>query len=148
MTDAPGFTLFEQEIDDAVVHIPVVEHLYSAVTYGVQQVIVDVIGLQVFKRLLVHGDRVFARIVAEVRELGGNVILVSRMPFQGDTRRFLRPSLYVYRGGVEIVYAVCEGMVNQFVYSFLVNHVALPVFRGDGGPAHAAISEKGYFIVA
>ena len=97
VADPAGFTFLDQIIEHAVLDIAGTEGFDTAVSDRVQQIIVDIIGLQVLERLLVHGNGVLARPVLEVRQLRSDEELLTRMALQGNTGRLLRPALHIYR---------------------------------------------------
>ena len=138
----PLVALPEQEIQHAVVHETPVEQLHASPSDGVEQVIVDVVNLQVGERTAVHGRHVLTGQVGVGRHLRGYEIPLPRMALQGRPRNFLRPALAVHRGGVEIVYAVGDGVVNEPVYRLLVNRVSVFGRLRPGRPPHAAVAQQ------
>ena len=66
ITDTSGFTFFNQVIQHSVVDITSTEGFNTTISNRVQQIIINIIGLQVLERLLVHGNRILACPVLEV----------------------------------------------------------------------------------
>ena len=142
VADAAGFTLLYEEVQHAVVDVSLVEVLHGLAD-GVQQVIVDVVCLQVDERLAVHGHRTLAAWISEVGELGGDVVGVPGVAFEGYAGGVLGEAAQICRGGVEIVDTVLDGVIHQCVYHFLVNLLVLSLGSFFHRPAHAAVTEQG-----
>ena len=147
VADAAGLALLDKVVEHAVLDVTGPEGLDAAVADGVEQVVVDGIDLQILERLAIHGDGVLAGVVGEVRQLGGHEIFVARVTLEGDTGRLFRPALHVDGGGVEVVHAVGDGIVDQFVDRLLVYGAAGAVGRGNAGQPHHAVAEQRYPVV-
>ncbi len=157
VADDALLALLQQEVEDAVVVVAVAEHLHAvlAAADAVQQQVVDVIDLQLLEGVLEHLDGLLARPRGgrEVRQLGGDEVLVALVPRQGDAGGVLAASLAVSRGGVEVVDAVLDGLVNQLVDHLLVDRrgrfAAGSPFRGlvfDDGQAHHAVAQQRHLV--
>ena len=72
--------LREQEIHHSIILEPGFEAFRSASSEGMQQIVVDVVGLQVFERVLVELHRDAAVVAPEVGHLRGDEIFVPQMP--------------------------------------------------------------------
>ena len=94
VADASCPALFQQKLQNAVVHIARLKlfHAVVAHAYAVQQQVVDIVCLQLLQRVLVHGDGALPCPSAgrEIGQLGGDEILVARMPAQGNARGTFR----------------------------------------------------------
>ena len=115
VADAPCFALLHQKIEQIVVD----EALHEggkplADAYDVQQIVVDVVGLQFHKRIAIHFHRGVEHLLrrqpfarhAMVRHLGGYIIGVAGVALQRDSGCLFRQSAAIRRSGVEIVDAV------------------------------------------
>ena len=94
------------------------------------------VHLQVLEGLPIHGYRVLAGMVGEVRQLGGDQEFFAGMTLQGDPGRFFRPALHVHGRRIEIVYSVSYGIVHQLVDRILVDPRS-PGRRAKGESASA-----------
>ena len=110
------------------------------------QIVVDVVGLEIDERLAVHGHRAFAAGVAEIGQLGGNIVGVPRVTLEGYAGGILREAAQVCRSRVEIVYTVFYGVVNQSIDHLLVYFLILSFGGMSHGPPHTAVSEQGYAV--
>ena len=92
-----------------------------------QQIVVDVIHLQLLHRVQVHLFRLLKRpeVVVEVGELRGYEILTALVATEGDTRTTLRLTLAIDRGGVEVVQAMLDGIVDLFIDHVLIELIAI-----------------------
>ena len=115
-----------------------------------EQHIVEIIDLQFFERIVVHRDRGLAApcVGREVRELGGDIILVTRIAAEGDPHSMFRTSFAIGGRRVEVVHAVLDGIVGQPVDHLLVDFVvALSCAAfGNGRQAHASVAEDGNLV--
>lgn len=122
--DTTGFPFFQQKVQHTVIHVASPE-IPDTAPDRMQQVVVYIIHLQILERLPVHSKRIFPAVIGKIGQLGGNEQLLPGVAFQGDAGRFLRPPLNIYRRGVEIVHAVSNGVIHQFVYGILVDKLLL-----------------------
>ena len=77
VADASRLALAQQELQYAVVDEALSEGAQAAAAaHRVQQVVVQVVDLQLFERVAVEGQRIFARGVREVRHLRGDAFSV------------------------------------------------------------------------
>ena len=105
MADASGLALLYEEIQHAVVDVSFTEVLHAA-AYGVQQVVVDVVRLQVDERLAVHFHGELPGWIGEIGQFCGNEVFVPWVPFEGCSGGVLGESAQICRSGVEIVDAM------------------------------------------
>ena len=76
----------------------------------------------------------------EVGQFGGEEELFTRVALQGDTRGALGHTLHICRGCIEVIHAVGNGVVYQFVDGFLVYLIPVSVSPFPGRPAHTAVA--------
>ena len=121
VTDATRFTLLEQVVQDAIVDETFVEGLNAlAPTEVMQQGVIQIVGLQLLQGVVIHLDRGIVNLLwgqalprqTLIGQLGSDEIALTRMTLQGDTRRFLRPSLQIDRGRVEVVHAMRQCIIH------------------------------------
>ena len=146
IADTARFPLSEQKVQHPVVDIAGAERVDSAVADRMQQIVVDIVHLQVLEGLPIHGYRVLAGMVGEVRQLGGDQEFFAGMTLQGDPGRFFRPALHVHGRRIEIVHSVSYGIVHQLVDRILVDHVPPAVGRRESRPAHTPVAEQRHAI--
>ena len=138
VADAARLALLHEEVHDAAVLEAVLEIL--AVTDGVQQVVVDVVGLEDLQRAAVHLHAVLEGGWPEHGQLGGQEPLLAGIAVQRLGRGPFAVAAQVDRGGVEIVDAMFDGEVHQAV-DFLLVDMVLTVLALDHRPAHAAVAQ-------
>ena len=111
-------------------------HLHNAV----QQVKINIIGIQLFQLRLKGGLYVLHRPAAlrrmQSRKLGGDEVCISRVDAQRLADDALAQSAAVHIGGVEVVHAVLVRVADQRDRLILVDGAA-GIDRNDGGQAHA-----------
>ena len=153
VADAPGFALLHQKIEQIIVDKALHESGKPlADAYDVQQIVVDVVGLQFHKRIAIHFHRGVEQLLrrqpfarhAMVRHLGGYIIGVAGVALQRDSGCLFRQSAAIRRSGVEIVDAVLYCVVNEVVDSLLVDDFAVVALFC--GPSHTAISENRHLL--
>ena len=145
--DPARFLFLAQEVDHAVLYVALLEGLLAAPSDGMEEVVVEIIGLELLEGVPVHPEGGLHRLVSEVGKLRRDEVLLPRMTTQGDARGFFRLPLQVGGGGVEVIDAVFDGIVHHLVHGFLVDDV-FPVGVLDHGPAHAAEAQEGYLVPA
>ena len=59
--------------------------------------------------------------LTKIRYLGCNIILVTRMTAQSYTGHPFTFPIAIHRSRIEIVHSMCDGIVHQSVYPFLVD---------------------------
>ena len=132
---ASGFPLFQQIVQQTVVEEALFQERHAVVRAdAVQKIIVDIVCLEFLERLVVHADGGIKQLLSFhgackmlVGHFGGNEIGIARMAAEGDSGSLFRKSPHVGRGGVEIVDAVGQCIVHQFVDRFLVYDFAFSV---------------------
>ena len=107
-----------------------------------EEVIIEIVGLQVLERVFIHLQGRFPGVVSEVGKLGRNIIGVPRIAAQGDARSPFRLATQVGGGGIVIIDSVGHGVVDHLVHGGLVDYV-IAFFVLDHRPPHAAVSEEG-----
>ena len=97
VADAARLALLHEIVDDAIVEIAALELFEAAHAYSMEQIIVDITGLQLPQRLMIHLDRCLPapRLLREVAQLSSDEVVFSRMALQRDARGLLRLSLTV-----------------------------------------------------
>ena len=70
------------------------------------------------------------------------------MSLQRYARGTLRHALDVHWRCVKEVDTMPNGVIHQFVHPVLVYDIPLSLWIGDCGPAHAAIAEQRYLVLA
>jgi len=150
VADASSIFLFDEPIQDAVVDEASVEQLVTVEVVGVaanavKQQVVDVVGLKLFQRVLKHGLGSLTTPCGrtEVRQLGGDVVRVARMPRKGDARRAFRKAFAIGRRCVKVVDAVFEGIVH-----LLVDHLLVDASIGVVAEGAAAFHRQAHHAVA
>ena len=138
VADAPRLALLDEEVHDAAVLEAAL--VVFQVADGVQQVVVDVVGLEDLQRAAVHPHAVVEAAGAEHRQFGGEQPLLARVAVERLRGGALAVAAQIDGGGVEVVDAVCEGEVHQAV-DFLLVDVVAAVLALDRRPAHAAVAE-------
>ena len=142
VTYASCTAFLQQKIQHSVVDVAGMKRGHSVIahTHTVQQQIVEVVCLQFLERITVHGDRCIAAPGGgrEVRQFRGYEIMVAGMACESCSCGTFRTSLTIGGGGIEIVHAVCQCMVDQSIDCFLIHRL---VTSGKGWPAHTAIAE-------
>ena len=135
-------TLFDEEVDHAVVDEACLERVEAALSHAVQQVVVDDIDAELHERPLIHGLRALCRpvVASEVRQLGGHHPLLARIAAQGYACGFLASSAVIDGCRVEIVDSAGDGIVDHAVDLVLVD-AAL-----TRGQAHHAEAEDGHLV--
>ena len=145
VADSAGLLFLEKEGNQAVVYVAFVEGILSAAADGMQEIVVEVGCLELLKGAFVHLYGCFGRRIPEVRELGGNVVALTGMPGESLSGGVLAETLEVCGRGVEVIDAVCDGVIHHLVYGGLVYDV-LAVRALYHGPAHAAESKQGHAV--
>ena len=140
--DPSGGAFALKELQHAVVDETRLEGLKTLSAERVEQVVVDVVDLQLLERLAVEGQRILARIVREVRHLGGDEVAVAGVALEGDARRAFGKALEVDRSRIEVVDAVGQRIVDQLVDRLLIDRVAVRRGGFEQRPAHAAVAEQ------
>ena len=97
IADSSRFTLLHQKIEHAVIDISSPEGLNTAIPDRMQQIIIDIIHLQILKRLTIHRNRILTGVIRKIRQLRCNLESIPGMTLQGNPGRFLRPTLYINR---------------------------------------------------
>ena len=122
VADAAFLALLHQEVEHAVVDESSAQGIESAAADAVQQVVVDVVGLQALQRLVVEPFRLLQapEALVLVRHLGGHEDFLAVVPAQGLAHQFLGASAHVHRRRVEIVDTVLDGIIDHAVHLLLV----------------------------
>ena len=145
LADAARLTFLEQEIHHAVFDIALAEGPDTAAADRVHQVVVEIIGLQLIERVVIHLLRCSGRSVSEIGKLRSDVIRVARIAAQRNARCFLRLALQVGGGRVIVIYTTSHSLVNQGIDTVLVDDVAA-VFVFLHLPAHTTVAEQGDLV--
>ena len=145
VTDAAGLALLHQVVHHAILHIAFLEFRHRA-TYGMQQIIVYIVRLQLLQRVLVHRDTCLMalRVWMEVRQLRGDEHFLAVVSLQGDTRALLRLSLTIDGRRVEVVDAMFDGIVHLTVNHVLVEVILVLCLRRQ---AHHAVSQQRHLVL-
>ena len=85
ITDTPCLPFLQQKFHHSIINIPCFESLCSATADGVEQIVINIIRLQILERLAIHSNGILTAIIAEIRQLGSNEQLLTRMTFQRNT---------------------------------------------------------------
>ena len=109
-------------------------------TYGMKQIIIQIIRLQFFHRLMVHLDGILTSIVLEIGHLCRNQELFAGITFQGRTGGSFRKPLAIDRRCIEIIHSVSDSIIHQLIHRILVYHISITVRRWFQRPAHTSIS--------
>ena len=145
LADLPFLPVRLKQVHHPVVHEPVVESLKASAAEGVEQVVVQIVRLKVPERIVVQFQGRGPGMVAEVGQFSGEVVRAPRMPAQGVAHSLLGKSPEIDRGGVVVVHAVSQGVVNQFVRVLLIHDVlTVPVLLHR--ETHAAVAEQGDLV--
>ena len=149
VTYSSSLSLLHEPVEQAVVEVSFVYRLHASATDGVQEQVVDVVGLQVFEAALEHRLAFFEVVLRgrEVREFGGNEVVFSLVSagFEGYTKTFFALAATVGRRCVEVVDAMIECELAQSINLFLVDYFAT-VLVLSVGQTHPAIAEEADFI--
>ena len=146
VADAARLTLLHQVVDHPVLDVAGTEGLDAPIADRVQQVIVEIIGLQVLEGVLIHRDGVLAGPVLEIGEFRGDEQFLARMPLQGDPGRLLRPALHINRRRIEIIDTMFNSVIHQTVDRILIDKVSTLLRCGKQRPTHTTISQQGDLV--
>ncbi len=82
ITYTSSFSLPDQEIENAVVHISFVKVIHASVADSMKKHIIDIVGLEILQRIIIHLDRFLPGpcLRCEIRKFRGYEIAVARMP--------------------------------------------------------------------
>ena len=142
---ATGLFFLAEEVKHTVLYIPLVECLPAATSYGVEEVVVEVVCLELLERIVVHLDGCLGGPVSKVGKLGGNVVAFPWMAAQGNSGGLFALALQVCGRSVEVIDSVGDGVVHHLVHGFLVYDVlAIVVFYHR--PAHTAEAKGAHTV--
>ena len=146
VADASFLALFQQMVEHAIVQEASFELFHTSHTDAMQKHVVDVVHLQFLERVFVHLQGFFATplVLLQVRNLGCNVPLVTRMAIQGNTGHTLAITVAIHRSRIEIVHTMLNGIIHQSVYTFLVYFACFLVDHTE--PTQASVSQQRYLI--
>ena len=148
VADAAGLALLDEEVEDAVVHEAFLEVADAVVdtTEGVEEVVVDVVDAEFLETVVIHLDAGLVAPVAEVGHLGGDEPFVARMAAEGDACSLFGHAFEIHGGGIEVVDAVGDGIVDHLVDGLLVEFgvgvLAEVAAALDGQTHHAETQER------
>lgn len=140
------FLRFQQMIQHTIVQETAFDFFHTAHPHSMKQEIVDVIHLKFLEGIVVHLQGLFPApgVWLEVGNLGGYVVFVTGMAVQGNTCHPFALSVTIHGSGIEIVYAMLDGIVHQPVHPFLVDDTRLLVAEGE--LAHTSISQQRHLV--
>ena len=125
VADALLLAQFHAPVERAVLEVALREGLEPAVADGVEEVVVDVVGLEELQRLLEHLPALVERILLrrEVGELRRHDVVASRIAAcrERPTEARLGPAHAVGRRGVEVVDPAVEHELHLRIEEFLVD---------------------------
>ena len=154
VADALLLAQLQAPVERAVLEVALREGLEPAVADGVEEVVVDVIGLEVFQRPLEHLLALVERILLrrEVGELRRHDVVAARVAarLERAPEACLGVAAAVRRRGVEVVDAVVEHVLDLRVEELLVDprlgvavlRPAVGVAAVDRRQAHRAVAEQ------
>lgn len=148
IADTSCLLLFDEPVENAVIHISAIEVLHTTASNAMEQQIIDIIRLQVAERVVKHLLACLACLClgSEVGELGGDEegFAWSSRSLQGSTCSLLGETLAIGRARVVIVYAMVHGILDEMIDLLLIEIIAVGtgLALGNLRKAHHTITEE------
>ena len=95
--DTALLTLLQQKIKQPIIHIPLLETLKTGCPDSVKQIIVEIISPQLLHRIVIHLQSGLTRRIIEIRQLGRNIIRITRIAAERNSGSLLRLPLEIGR---------------------------------------------------
>ena len=145
VADASCLALFHEPVEQSVVEVSLVDGVHAASPDAVQQEIVYVVCLEIFKAAFKHRLAFLEFVLRgrEVRHLCCDEVVAALVAacFEGNAQAFLALAATIGGRCVEVVDAVVERVLAEAVHLLLIDDVAT-VFVLCVGQAHPSITEQ------
>ena len=122
MTYTSGLSLFEEVIEEVIVKETAFEVVHPSPTDAMQEVVVDVIDFQSFKRPEVHlfGLVEVPHIGSLIGHFGGDIEFLSWMTSQRIACEFLRPAPHIHGSSIKIIDTMSDGVIHHLIDLVLI----------------------------